>query len=98
MVELVAIGDGVAATERTHSRVDRQPLAPVQSSKKRKRDRPSLDGEEDTVRVTVIVANPILSAPASNGVFKTTSTSSHSAVDGHLKFKLHDQKLIYSST
>lgn len=47
--EPVAIGDGIAA-ERPRQQT-RQPLAPVQSSKKRKRDRPSLDGDEDTVRI-----------------------------------------------
>ena len=55
--ELVAIGDGVTLQEHQHPqterRTGRQPLAPVQSSKKRKRERPSVDGdeyyEEDTV-------------------------------------------------
>lgn len=56
--EPVAIGDGVVIIPLQErgtrgSRAERQPLAPVQSSQKRKRDRPSLDGEdEDTVSHT----------------------------------------------
>lgn len=50
----ITTGSTSSGQRRDHQ-FERQPLAPVQSSKKRKRDRPSLDGEEvDTVRVDFI--------------------------------------------
>lgn len=49
--EPVTIGDGSAPERPRNGRSDRPPLAPVQSSQKRKRDRPSLDGYDDEVGI-----------------------------------------------